>query len=157
MKKTAILVALFVIALIVAGYARAEDGARIGIGKSVINSHLKTAEIGYEYNGWELSGTLMEAGPTKNGPQEKTALVSASYLTRPQGWGPDWAQPFFRLGLSYNNDSNLVGNTNFRLGIGLDFADVWRLEYAHHSSAGIHPTNTGVDYVAISYKVPAPW
>jgi hypothetical protein len=156
MKKTAILVAVFIIALIVAGYVRADDGARIGLGKSIINSDLKTAEIGYEWNSWEASATLSEAGKTKNGFQDQVETYSVSYLTRIAA-APVWAKPFLRLGVSYNSGSNLVGPTNFRLGVGVDFSDVWRVEYVHHSSAGIHRPNTGVDYVMLTYKMPAPW
>lgn len=157
MKKVAIVVTLFVFLLLIAGYVRAEDGARIGIGKSLINSHLKTAEIGYEWNNWEASATLMEAGDTKNGHQNKLALYSVSYLTRPEPLQNRYASPFMRLGVSYNSGSELVGRTNFRLGVGLDFADVWRVEWAHHSSAGIHDPNSGIDYVTLTYKMPAPW
>ena len=157
MKKTAILVVLFIVILLIAGYARAEDGMRIGIGKAVINSHLKTAEIGYEYNSWEVNAALLESGDTKNGSQDKLGIFSASYLTRPQGWGVWGIDPYFRLGVGYNTGSNLVGRTNYRLGIGLDFHDVWRVEFSHHSSAGIHSPNTGIDYVTITYKAPAPW
>jgi hypothetical protein len=156
MKKTAILVAVFVIALIVAGYVRADDGARIGLGKSIINSDLKTAEIGYEWNSWEANATLSEAGKTKNDVQDQVETYSISYLTRIAA-APVWATPFLRLGVSYNSGSNLVGPTNFRLGVGVDFSDVWRVEYVHHSSAGIHKPNTGIDYVMLTYKMPAPW
>jgi hypothetical protein len=155
-KKVTFIVVLFVIVLISIGYVRADDGVRIGIGKSVINSHLKTAEIGYEWNSWEASATLMESGDTKNGRQDQLEMYSVSYLTRIAA-APVWANPFMRLGVSYNNGSNLVGPSNFRLGLGIDFSDVWRVEYAHHSSAGIHRPNTGVDYVTITYKAPAPW
>jgi hypothetical protein len=156
MKKTAILVAVFIIALIVAGYVRADDGARIGLGKSIINSDLKTAEIGYEWNSWEASATLSEAGKTKNDVQDQVETYSISYLTRIAA-APVWVTPFLRLGVSYNSGSNLVGPTNFRLGVGVDFSDVWRVEYVHHSSAGIHRPNTGIDYVMLTYKMPAPW
>lgn len=157
MKKTAIAVLIFIILLVWAGYSRADDGFRFSIGQSVINSHLKTGELGYEVNNWEFSAALMEAGDTKNGHQDQLALYSASYLTRPEAFRTSWAQPFLRLGVSYNDGSELVGRTNFRLGVGVDFSDVWRLEYSHHSSAGIHQTNTGIDYVSVTYKVPVPW
>lgn len=157
MNKTAIAVAAFIVLLIVAGYARGEDGTRISLGTTVINSHLKTGEIGYEWNSWEASATLLEAGDTKNGHQDQLAIGSLSYLTRPQGWDVWGVQPFLRLGVSYNNGSQLIGRTNYRLGLGLDFHDVWRVEFTHHSSAGIHDPNTGLDYVTLTYKAPAPW
>ena len=151
MKKTAIVVLIFIILLVWAGYSRADDGFRFSIGQSVINSDLKTGELGYEVNNWEFNATLMEAGDTKNGHQGQLAIYSTSYLTRPEAFRTSWAQPFLRLGVSYNDGSELVGRTNFRLGVGVDFSDVWRLEYSHHSSAGIHQTNTGVDYVTGTY------
>jgi len=157
MKKTAIVVLIFIILLVWAGYSRADDGFRFSIGQSVINSDLKTGELGYEVNNWEFNATLMEAGDTKNGHQGQLTIYSTSYLTRHEAFRTSWAQPFLRLGVSYNDGSELVGRTNFRLGVGVDFSDVWRLEYSHHSSAGIHQTNTGVDYVTGTYKVPMPW
>jgi hypothetical protein len=156
MKKVSIIIAVFIILLISIGYVRADDGARIGLGKSIINSDLRTAEIGYEWNSWEASATLSEAGKTKNGFQDQVETYSVSYLTRIAA-APVWATPFLRLGVSYNSGSNLVGPTNFRLGVGVDFRDVWRVEYVHHSSAGIHKPNTGIDYVMLTYKMPAPW
>jgi hypothetical protein len=156
MKKTVFIVVLFAILLVSIGYVRAEDGVRVGVGESVFNSHLKTAEIGYEWNSWEASATLMGAGNTKNGRQDRLEIYSISYLTRVAA-APAWATPFLRLGVGYNSGSTLVGRTNFRLGLGVDFSDVWRVEYVHHSSAGIHKPNTGIDYVMLTYKMPAPW
>jgi hypothetical protein len=156
MKKTAWLVLLFIILIVGAGYsvkANAADGVRVGLGKSIINSDSKIGEFGYEYNGFEVQASLMEAGETKRGDQEQVALYSLSYLIVPQ-WGYKGVEPYFKLGASYNDNSPLVGNTNFRLGVGIDFHDVWRLEYSHHSSAGIHQVNTGIDYVTITYKMP---
>lgn len=157
MKKTAYAVLLFIVLLIWAGYSRADDGVRFSLGQSLINSHLKVGSLGYEFNSWEVDATLMEGGRTKNGATGQLAIYSASYITRPQAFKLSWAQPYMRLGVSYNDGSNLVGRTNFRLGVGVDFSDVWRLEYSHHSSAGIHQTNTGIDYITATYKVPAPW
>jgi hypothetical protein len=61
------------------------------------------------------------------------------------------------MGLSYNDGSKLVGRTNFRLGLGLDFNEVLRVEYVHHSSADIHNPNRGIDYIMLNYTVQAPW
>lgn len=156
-NKTALGVVAFVIILLAAGYSAKSDadenGPRISIGKTVINSHLKVGELSYEYNNWEASATLMEAGGTKNGSQEQLEMYTASYLTKPN-WGVYGFDPYFRLGFSYNTGSKLVGDTNYRLGVGMDFHDVFRVEFSHHSSAGIHNPNTGIDYVTISYKIP---
>ena len=153
-NKTALAVIIFVILLLIAGYTRAEDGARIGIGSSIVNSHLKTGEIGYEWNSWEVHYALQKAGDTKRGYQDQIHIYSVSYLTRPKPLQNKYASPFIRLGVSYNDDSPMVGDTNFRLGLGIDFSEVWRLEYSHHSSAGIHNPNTGLDYITLTYKIP---
>ena len=157
MNKTVIAVLLFIVLLVVAGYSRADDGLRVGVGKALFNSHMTAAEVGYEYNNWEASATIFGEGDTKRGEQNFTPFYSLSYLTRPENFNASWAQPFLRLGVSYNDGSPLVGSTNFRLGIGADFSDVWRIEYIHYSSAGIHSPNTGVDAVLVSYLMPYPW
>jgi len=158
MNKTAFGVGGFIILLIAAGYAANSraDTVNLGVGKSVINSHLKVGEIGYERNGWEVQATLMGAGDTKNGQQDQLSIYSVSYITEP-GWGYKGVEPYVRLGISHNTGSTLIGSSNFRLGLGVEFSKVFRLEYVHHSSAGIHEPNTGLDYVALSYTVPTPW
>jgi len=159
MKKTAYLVAFFIVVIILAGYSMkssAESFSTLGIGTTLINSHLKTAEVGFNYNSWELQGTLIEKGSTKNGPQDYVKIASVSRLIEPS-WGYMGVEPYFRLGISYSPASNLVGNSNFKLGVGVDFNEVFRVEYTHHSSAGIHSPNTGVDYVTIVYRLPNPW
>jgi len=157
-NKTALGVGGFIILLIAAGYAANSraDTVHIGIGKTVINSHLKTAEVAYNREGWEASAALTEAGRTKNGRQDQLQVYSLSYITTP-GWGAKGIEPYMRIGASYNSGSNLVGRTNYRLGVGVDFSSVFRVEFVHHSSAGIHEPNTGLDYVALSYTVPTPW
>lgn len=155
-NKTFLGVLTFIVLLLFAGYSaqsNAGDGARISVGKSVINSQLKVGEIGYEYSDWEFSASLLEEGSTKNGFQEQLEIYSVSYLTKPN-WGYKGVDPYFRLGVSYNSGSELVGKSNFRLGIGADFHNVWRVEFHHLSSAGIHQTNTGIDYITITYKIP---
>lgn len=156
-NKTFFGVVTFILVLLAAGYSANssadENGPRISIGKTFVNSYLKVGEVSYEYNNWEASAALMQAGGTKNGPQEQLEIYSLSYLTKPY-WGAFGIDPYFRLGVSKNSGSALVGDTNFRLGVGADFHDVWRIEFSHHSSAGIHDTNTGIDYITISYKIP---
>jgi hypothetical protein len=158
-NKTTLGVVAFIVILLLAGYSAksmAQSLIHVGIGKTVINSHLKVGEVGYQYGNWEAQASLMAAGTTKRGEQNQVDTYSVSYLTTP-GWGYEGVEPYFRLGASYNNDSNLVGNTNYRLGIGVNFNQVFRLEYVHHSSAGIHDPNTGIDYVALNYIMEAPW
>lgn len=170
MKNTVYAVIAFIVVLILAGYSmrsNADEGSvalrptndeffHIGIGQSVANSHLKTGEIGYHINDWEFQATLQESGPTRKGRQELVNIYSVSYVTDP-GWDIYGVGPYFRLGVSYNDDSPLVGDTNFRLGIGVNFNDVWRVEYSHHSSAGIHDPNTGIDYLTVNYMFSTFW
>jgi hypothetical protein len=158
MNKTRIAVDLFVVILIAAGYAATAraDTVNIGLGKSILNSSATVGEIGYERNGWEVQATLMGAGDTKNGQQDQLSIYSVSYITEP-GWGYKGVEPYVRLGISHNTGSTLIGSSNFRLGLGVEFSKVFRLEYVHHSIAGIHEPNTGLDYVALSYTVPTPW
>jgi hypothetical protein len=158
MNKTSIAVAAFIAILIAAGYAATTraDTVQIGLGKSILNSSATVGEIGYERNGWEVQATLMGAGDTKNGQQDQLSIYSVSYITEP-GWSYKGVEPYVRLGISHNTGSTLIGSSNFRLGLGVEFSKVFRLEYVHHSSAGIHDPNTGLDYVALSYVMPAPW
>jgi hypothetical protein len=157
-NKTAFGVGIFVVILIFAGYSAKSnaDSIHLGLGKTFVNSSLAIGEIGYEKNNFEVQASLMEDGSTKNGQQDKMQIYSVSYLTKPQ-WGYKGIEPYVRLGLSYNDGSELVGRTNFRLGLGLDFNEVLRVEYVHHSSAGIHNPNTGIDYIMLNYTVQAPW
>ena len=158
MNKTKLGVAAFVVILIAAGYAAKAraDTVQVGLGKSILNSSATVGEIGYERKGWEVQATLMGAGDTKNGQQDRLSIYSVSYITEP-GWGYKGVEPYVRLGISHNTGSTLIGSSNFRLGLGVEFSKVFRLEYVHHSSAGIHDPNTGLDYVALSYVMPAPW
>jgi len=157
-NKTEFGVAAFVVILIFAGYSAksSADSIHLGLGKTFVNSSLAIGEIGYERNNFEFQASLMEDGSTKNGQQDQMQMYSVSYLTKPQ-WGYKGIEPYVRMGLSYNDGSELVGRTNFRLGLGLDFNKVFRLEYVHHSSAGIHDPNTGIDYIMLNYTVQAPW
>lgn len=158
-NKTTLGVLTFILILIAAGYSaktNAEQFATIGVGQTVINSELKVGMVGYEINNWEFNARLTEAGDTKNGHQDQQETYSVSYLTKPQ-WGYKGIDPYFRLGISKNSGGELVGDTNFMLGIGLDFHDVFRLELIHDSSAGIHQTNTGIDQIVLSYKFKPFW
>jgi len=160
MNKTTVAVILFIVfAVIIFGYSeksKADQSIQISLGETVINSHLTVSEIGYEYNQWEVQAALIEDGSTKNGYQDQMQVYSVSYRTEPdlEFWG---VQPYSRLGVSYNSGSELVGDTNFKLGIGLDFHNVWRVEFSHHSSSGIHNPNTGIDYISITRTFQPPW
>ena len=156
MNKTAIGVVLFIIIIIIAGFSAREaksDEFGIGLGQSVINSHIKTAEFSYRNDGnWEFAASLMGEGDTKNGVQGITNIYSASYIVEPQ-WSFLGGKNYYRLGGAYVNDSPLVGPTNYRLGVGMDW-DVFSLEYVHYSSSGIHDLNTGIDMIVLKYHIP---
>lgn len=152
-NATKMAVGLFILVLIIAAnYARADNGARISLGKMVANSHMTSGELSYEHNGIEAAALLMGAGNTKKGYQPETWVYSVSHIVRPQ-WCVMGGCNYYRLGVSYNDSSVLVGDTNFRLGIGIEW-DVVQLEYFHHSSAGIHDPNTGLDGIQLRFKVP---
>lgn len=159
-NKTVLGVLVFVILLIAAGYSAKvsseENGARVSLGTTIINSTLQVGEIGYEHNNWEASAALMKGGDTVHGDQDQLEIYSVSYLTKPN-WGYKGVNPYFRLGVSYNSGSTLVGDSNYRLGFGLDFHNVWRAEFSHYSSAGIHDINRGIDMLTLTYKIQPPF
>lgn len=158
MSWTRVLVVLFIIALIFATYSahgsegNPNNGPRISLGYSLINSENPFGEIGYEYNSWEVAVSAFGSGGTEKGDQDVVYIYSLSHVVR-----PDWyvlkGRNYYRVGVAYVDDSPLVGDTNFRLGIGME----WKLiavEYFHYSSAGIHSTNTGIDGVQLRLKIP---
>lgn len=152
-KWTVVGVVTFIILLLVASYdARAENGARISLGYSLFNSTLPMGEIGYEYNGWEAALSQLGEGETKNGDQGNVTVYSLSHLVRPH-WSFLWGENYYRLGVAYVDGSPLVGDTNFRLGIGMEYK-VFQVEYFHLSSAGIHETNSGIDGIQLRFKIP---
>lgn len=151
MNKTGIAVLVFiVILLLAAGSAWADP--RIALGQTAFNSTNTIAEVGYEWREWEANLGLIGSGSTKNGHQDLVKTYSISKLVR-----PDWkflgAKNYYRIGVAYIDDSPLVGGTNFRLGVGLEYK-VFQVEYVHYSSAGIHETNTGIDAVMLRLNLP---
>lgn len=142
-KPTWVFVILFIVVLVAARYAEAA-GPRIGLGFTVANSTLAYGEVGYEFDGgYEITAGQNGVGDTRNGPQREVSIFSASRIVR-----PDWyffgARNYYRIGVAYVHGSPLVGDTNFRLGVGLEWRHV-QVEYFHYSSAGIHQPNTGID------------
>lgn len=147
-------VLLFIILLLWAAFdARGDNGARVSLGHTVFNSQVTVGEVGYEYEGWEVAATQMGSGSTKRGDVDVTPVYSVSYLVEPR-WGLLWGENYYRLGVAYVDGSPLVGDTNFRLGIGVNYYDVFSLEYVHYSSAGIHETNTGIDAIQLRFHIP---
>ena len=156
-NKTATLVVAFIVVLIFAVYSansEAENSPRIALGYSVGNSQLPWGELGYEYNNWEVAVAQWGEGTTDKGSQDTVEVVSLSHVVRPH-WNFLYGRNYYRIGVAHVNDSVLVGDTNFRLGIGLEWEHV-QLEYFHYSSAGIHDTNTGIDGIQLRLKLPNP-
>lgn len=149
-KPTVIAVLAFIVLLVVMVYAeaaRAQDGVRISLGRTVANSSATFGEIGYEWRRWELTAGQIGVGNTHNGPQSEVAVFSASRMVRP-GWRFLGAEAYSRIGVAYVRGSPLVGDTNFRLGLGLQYRH-FQIEYFHLSSAGIHQPNTGIDGIGL--------
>lgn len=150
-KPTMVAVAIFIALLVLAAFnASAEPGFRVALGRTVVNSSAPWGEFGYEFpSGWELAGSISGAGDTKRGPHGEVSTVSWSRIVRPDWWLLG-GRNYYRLGVAYVDGSPLIGRTNFRLGIGLEFR-VFQLEYFHYSSAGIHQPNTGVDGLQLRF------
>lgn len=151
---TRLLVGAFIVVLLYAAIAAkeawAEPGFRVGLGHTAANSSATWGEFGYEYsNGWELAASVTGAGDTHNGPQDEVTAVSFSRIVRPP-WRLLGATNYYRIGVAYVDGSALIGDTNFRLGVGLEWS-VFQLEYFHYSSAGIHQPNTGIDGIQIRF------
>lgn len=151
-KPTMFAVVIFIIVALLAAYSAHAEGPRISLGYTVANSTLPTGELSYEYKNWEYAVTQIGVGDTKNGPQKEVSIWSASYLIKPT-WQVLGAKNYYRIGVAYVDGSPLVGDTNFRLGIGLEFK-VFQVEYFHYSSAGIHQPNTGIDGIQLRFKMP---
>jgi len=144
-KLTVVAVILFTILLFTAMESEAEG--YVELGKSTFNSHDMTGGIGYRNEaGWDVGLHLIGPGETKRGAQSETYMASISHIVKP-GWG----NYFMRMGVAYVHDSNLVGDLNFKLGMGWDFGN-FEVEMVHISSAGIWPRNTGIDSVILRVK-----
>jgi hypothetical protein len=148
---TKVAVVLFIIVLSWAAYdARADDGFRFSLGYTVANSTLPFGSVSYEWKDMELDATLIGQGSTKRGDQDVVKVFSLSHIVRPS-WTFLGATNYYRIGVSYQDGSPLVGSTNFRLGIGLEWK-VLQVEYVHYSSAGIHRPNSGIDGIQLRFK-----
>ena len=149
-KPTTIAVVIFAVLLVLAAFNASAQGFRTSLGYTVANSTTPWGEVSYEFpSGWELAGSVSGAGDTRRGPQGEVSTVSWSRVVRPDWWLLG-GRNYYRLGVAYVDGSPLVGNTNFRLGIGLEFK-VFQIEYFHYSSAGIHQPNTGIDGIQLRF------
>jgi len=148
---TKIAVLTFIVVLLLAANSAFAD-VRIALGQTAFNSTNTVGEIGYEWREWEASVGLIGYGSTKNGHSDEVWTYSLSKLVRPD-WSFLGGKNYYRIGVAYIDDSPLVGGTNFRLGVGLEYK-VFQVEYLHYSSAGIHKTNTGIDAIMLRIKLP---
>ena len=157
MNYTKILVAIFIILLIGAAfseYANAQrvdpvdDGPRISLGHTAFNKYETHGEFGYEWNQWEAAYSIQGS----SGVSDTTNIASLSRVVKPE-WFVGHARNYYRIGVSHVDNSDLVGDFNFRLGVGLTYK-VFAVEYFHYSSAGINDTNSGIDGFMIRFNVP---
>ena len=152
MPEAAVGIAAFVVAL---GFAAGDeidapgsDGARISLGVTMGSRITEAAgEFGYEFRNWELAATQHGYRHDQT-TDEPVNIYSLSRVVRPDWTGNSW-QPYFRIGAAYVDESPFVGDTNVRLGAGVEWGGQFSVEWSHYSSAGIHVPNTGVDIVQI--------
>lgn len=151
MNPQAYLVAAFIVAVILALYSvETKAGPTIGLGQTFNKSSLSYGEVGYEWKDWEATAGKMGEGQTDYGRQEPVNIYSLSRLVRP-GWCIKSVCNYFRVGVSKVHGSPLVGEDNYRLGIGIEHTKV-QVEYVHFSSAGIYENNGGIDAVMLRLK-----
>ncbi|MCX2780430.1 acyloxyacyl hydrolase [Microbulbifer thermotolerans] len=147
-------VILFVAVLTLALYSEdseARDGVVLSLGHTVLNAHQTAGEVGYRFGRWEAAATRFGHGSTKRGDIDSAHAVSVSRIVRP-GWKFLGAENYYRIGGSYVDGMPLVGNWNYRLGLGLAW-DLVEVEYFHYSSAGINDPNTGIDGVQFRLRL----
>lgn len=130
------------------------DGARVSLGVTQSKWMKETVlEVGIEWNKWELAAA--QQGNSRNNTAEGvTELYSLTRVVRPD-WnlsGNDW-QNYYRIGPAYVANSPFVGNTNMRLGVGMEWRGIFALEWSHYSSANLHDPNFGVDITSIKYHI----
>lgn len=151
LSKTVYAVLAFIVLLVLATYSAhgaeppSYDGPRIALGHSALNSKVTVGEVSYELRSWEFAATQLGEGWTKRGEQQEVGIFSLSRVVRPS-WFFLGGRNYYRIGTAWVKGSPLVGDTNYRLGIGLEYKLI-SFEYFHYSSAGIHRPNTGIDGV----------
>ena len=152
-KMLYVIIAFIIVGLFAANNAWGfeKPQVKLGLGQTFANSNLMQGEASIDWYDWEAGLQLMEAGQTIKGDQDQLFIVFLTKSIR-----PDWCFVgcyYQKIGLSYVPNSNLVGDLNYRLGVGVSF-NVFELEYVHYSSAGIQPINSGVDGWIIALKIP---
>lgn len=156
MKKHLVLILLvlcFVATLIVARKAEASTGPYIEYNRTMINSALTMGGIGYRTNNnkWDIALQYIGEGDTKNGEQTAKPIISLSRIVNPP-WSVLRGDYYMRLGLAHTPDNQLVGDTTYRLGIGLRW-DFVEAELGHISSGDLWKNNTGIDFVTLRFML----
>ena len=141
---------VFTILLLAAGYSRAEDGVRIGVGKSFINSDVTIGELGVEYNDWELTATQFGQGWTKRGEQEAEEPEVKWFTHTTLFAGVDY-DPSSTFCVKGTGDDNLTSNFGLRQNL-LKRGDVSvTTTYTHHSCA-LNEDKPTYDAIGISVE-----
>lgn len=147
--KTHVMVGLFVVCVgILATCDKAQADAYTALGKSQINAHQTMGELGIEYRDWSAGALIIGQGDTKKG--EIRDVLYGVHVSR-RFYAPKVVvRPYLRLGGAWVEDAHpLVGQYNWRLGVGADITPAVSFEWVHLSSAGLSKTNTGIDYLAL--------
>ena len=144
--------ALGLVVLLCALYAeRSRAEVYLSLGHTALNASQSAGELGYRFGKYEAAITRFGEGNTKRGHIDSAHGVSLSRIVRP-GWGFLGGENYYRIGGSYVDSMPLVGNWNYRLGVGLHW-DLVEVEYFHYSSAGINDINTGIDGIQLRLKL----
>lgn len=152
-KIMRILLILWIITMVLISiypsYSKADTSFYSGYYRTIVNLDSQGTEIGFRHNNWDLQLAKTERGRIRHGSkQDSTKIYSLSYLFQSE------ELPIFgRLGVAYTpNQEKLIGNSNFRLGVGIRPLENLEFEYTHYSSAGIHDPNTGLDMLMVRFK-----
>lgn len=152
--KTKLAVGVFLMfAVWIADYARGDTDVYLGLGHTMFNSSATMHQLTIRNGNYDTQFRMIGAGDTRNGYQQTTYSASFSRVWR----GPTYKGVTIkgRLGLAYTPGSQLIGNTNFRLGIIFSmFDDLLEIEaISHDSSANLWNPNTGLDAVILNLGV----
>jgi hypothetical protein len=151
-KQIAIVAGILGFILVTFFALKAEAVPYVEINRSVINSNATVGGFGYRWdNRWDAGMHLVGHGETKKGYQEVTEMYSFTRVINPT-WSLLGGAFYQRIGIVYAPDQTLIGTSNFKLGMGLrwDFAEI---EWQHVSSADIHETNRGLDFIGLRFML----
>ncbi|WP_346839830.1 acyloxyacyl hydrolase [Microbulbifer sp. SAOS-129_SWC] len=157
LKPALFVVAVFVALVICAMHAESTNageppgGPFLSLGHTALHSDNSVGEIGYRVGHWEAAAALIGQGHTSRGDIERARAWSVSRIVWPS-WQLLGADNYYRIGAAYVDGDPLVGDWNYRLGLGLSWG-LAEVEYFHYSSAGINDPNTGIDGVQLRLRL----